>query len=141
MRVLLYQGLRHGTGNGNAWSSRFLALLLVYCLIHVLVTGCFRLPFMTASKIMCHANFLLVGVQVGQKCVRSMTHALKLYSLQTVEVLRDSGSVNKVLVSYGPGLILLSFRGTVNLANVKEDLQVRNPRLGDTASREGRHSA
>jgi hypothetical protein len=58
--------------------------------------------------------------------VRSMEHALKFYNLHDVEVIRDSLLVNKALVAWGPGVLLLAFRGTANKGNMKQDLQVMN---------------
>lgn len=51
-------------------------------------------------------------------------HALQFYKLSSYEVIRDEENVNKAVIAWGPSTILVSFRGTANRANVRQDLQV-----------------
>lgn len=61
---------------------------------------------------------------MGRKPQRAIAEALKFYGLESYEIIRDDNSINKALIAWGPSVLLVSFRGTVNKANVKQDLQV-----------------
>eukprot|EP00884_Botryococcus_braunii_P020513 jgi/Botrbrau1/7145/Bobra.0143s0021.4 len=77
----------------------------------------------TAVKLLYWAGLAYEVDEAGRKPKRAIAEALKFYNLDSYEVIRDEDNVNKVVIAWGPSVLLVSFRGTVNKANVKQDLQ------------------
>lgn len=54
-----------------------------------------------------------------------MEAALRLFDLDTVEIMREKTHDTKMLLGSGPAAIVLAFRGTSSAAAAWADLQVR----------------
>ena len=50
---------------------------------------------------------------------------MQLFDLEHLEVLLEPITDSKCLVAWGPKTVVLAFRGTASLTNVRFDLQVR----------------
>lgn len=56
-----------------------------------------------------------------------MGTALQLFGLSSLEIMREATHDTKLLLGSGPGVIVLSFRGTSSAAAAWADLQVCLP--------------
>jgi hypothetical protein len=52
---------------------------------------------------------------------------MRLYGLQQYLLLGDKQHDSKCVVAWGPGTILVVFRGTASMANIKTDMQASKP--------------